>query len=251
MLAYRLTILIFTSSTIATFLFANELKDAILISLVFLLFIIISVGSAKIQLGFYTKAFCRKKTNDKVIAITFDDGPSENTSVIIKLLEKYGAKGTFFCIGNKVAPHAANLKKMTENGYVIGNHSLQHRSFFPIQWTKTIYNEIKETSQRIQDITNQEVKYFRPPFGVTNPRIARAVKKSELKIIGWSIRSYDTTSMAKETVLNRITKRIKPGEIVLLHDTSSDILWVLENLLIYLNNNNYRAITIEELDNLN
>lgn len=186
--------------------------------------------------------------SEKVIALTFDDGPDNNTSEILNLLQVYDARATFFCIGNKVAPHASNLKRMINSGHEIGCHSLKHRSFFPILFTSTIVSEIEETNRIIEEITGQKVHLFRPPFGVTNPRIVRAINITGMKLIGWSIRSYDTVSISKEKILNRVIRRIGPGKIVLLHDTSLDVLWVLEQLLKELKCDGYKFVTISELD---
>lgn len=250
MLAYRLSIVLFVLSLLATFFFANDLKFALYLGIVFLFLIALTVGSAKIQLGFYKKAFCRKKTNEKVIAITFDDGPDKNTNEILKLLKSHNARATFFCIGNKVAPHAANLKKMVDNGHLIGNHSFEHRSFFPVLRAKRMAKEIMETNERIEAITGQKPNFFRPPFGVTNPRVARTINKTGMSLVGWSIRSYDTVSVAKERILKRIVRRVAPGKIILLHDTSTDILWLLDELLKHLKNEGYSLVTVDELKNL-
>jgi peptidoglycan/xylan/chitin deacetylase (PgdA/CDA1 family) len=91
------------------------------------------------------------------------------------------------------------------------------------------------------------MRLFRPPFGVTNPNIARAVTKTNQIVIGWNIRSLDTVIESQNAILNRIKNRVKPGGIILLHDTSDKTVLVLEQLLLFLQSEGYQTVTIEEL----
>jgi peptidoglycan/xylan/chitin deacetylase (PgdA/CDA1 family) len=112
---------------------------------------------------------------------------------------------------------------------------------------KKIKDEINKTQEAIQKITGKAPAFFRPPFGVTNPLLARALNSSDLKIIGWSIRSMDTTYRSQDRIINNILDRIHPGDIILLHDTSKHIINVLEKVLVYCRKENYKPVTISEL----
>lgn len=205
------------------------------------------MGASFIRLQFFTKSFCKKQTKQKVIALTFDDGPCMQTEKIIEILDKYNAKATFFCIGKNILTHKKLIKTMSDKGYEIGNHSYFHSNFFPLKKTKKIKAEIEKTNDEIERIIGKKNKLFRPPFGVTNPNIACATKQTKMKVIGWSIRSYDTSIKSNKRLNRRIIKQIKKGKIILLHDTSPKIINTLENILKYLQKENYQALTVSQL----
>lgn len=186
-----------------------------------------------IRSGVYITAINSGNTDKNQIAITFDDGPCEKTPEILKLLEQYQSKATFFLIGSKVEYFDGVVKKIHEKNHTIGNHSYRHHKLFPMMLPKKIVKEITSTQQIIKSLTGKEPSYFRPPFGITNPLIAKALKGTSLKTIGWSVRSLDTVTEDPKKIIERIKKRIKPGSIILLHDTSKNVIPVLEELLVY------------------
>jgi len=94
------------------------------------------------------------------------------------------------------------------------------------------------------------MKLFRPPFGVTNPNIAKAVNSLKLQTMGWSIRSLDTIAKDPETVVKRITSKIRKGDVILMHDSSELSIVVLERLLVYLENKKLKSITLNSLFNI-
>lgn len=244
MLKFRLFILLF----LLFFAFAIIQKNTILLIVVLAIFVLILfMGVSFIRLQFFTKSFCKKQTKQKVIALTFDDGPCVQTEKIIEILDKYNAKATFFCVGKNILAYKKLIKTMSDKGYEIGNHSYLHSNFFPLKKTKEIKSEIEKTNNEIEQITGKRNKLFRPPFGITNPNIARAAKQSNMKVIGWSIRSYDTSAKSDKRLNRRIIRRIKEGKIILLHDTSTKTVSTLENILKYLQKENYQALTISEL----
>ncbi|MCD4793433.1 MAG: polysaccharide deacetylase family protein [Bacteroidales bacterium] len=164
------------------------------------------------------------------IHLTFDDGPDPNTTPkILKVLKKYNKKATFFCIGEKIEKHPEILKQIAEQGHEIGNHSYSHSYYFDFFRTSKVIKELDKTNKLIKKISGKDCIIFRPPFGVTNPNIAKAVKKLNLETIGWSIRSLDTVK-DKKTVLKRLEKA-KPGNIVLFHDTKTNTVEILEEFL--------------------
>src|SRR5690606_34108804 len=105
----------------------------------------------------------------------------------------------------------------------------------------------QRTRETIQQLSGLETVLYRPAFGVTNPHISRAVDQLRLQTIGWNIRSLDTTYRSKKTLLHRVTHRLKQGDIILLHDTSAKTVEVLEQLLLFLQNNTMRSVTVDQL----
>ncbi len=213
-----------------------------------LVIIILIYMSCSISAGIYLKSICRNRTALSSVSLTFDDGVDNIiTPKILDVLKRYGAKGTFFIIGDKAKEHPDLVKRIVAEGHQIGNHSMHHKWSFPIGTTQKIYNEIMECNRILEDITERKNIYFRPPFGVTNPTLARAVRKSGLISIGWSIRSLDTMGMSIDKVENRVIKRLKGGDIILLHDNRAGGEQLVERILIKLRERELKAVTVEEL----
>lgn len=208
-----------------------------------------ALSSYNISSGVYISALCSLRVKEKLVCLTFDDGPCETTKELLKLLKYHNAKATFFVTGANVEGRETIISKIIKDGHEIGNHSYSHKAWFPLLKIKKIKVEISKTQEILQKITGQAPIYFRPPFGVSNPLIAKALKSFELKTIGWSIRSMDTTNRKAEKIISRILNQIQSGDIVLLHDTSEHIKIVLEQLLVYCKQNNFRLVGISELIN--
>ncbi|WP_394774492.1 polysaccharide deacetylase family protein [Flavobacterium sp.] len=209
-------------------------------------------GSARISSNYHVKAFCNNPLErEKKIAITFDDGPSVFTLEILELLKKHNVKATFFCIGKNIEAHPEILKQIIAEGHSVGNHSYNHSPFFDFYNAKKIKTEIQKTDELLEKFTSKKINFFRPPYGVTTPSIRRALKQTGHKVIGWNIRSLDGGTKNQKLIFNRIIKRVSPGGIVLLHDTASHSVLVLEQFLQFLQQNNYEVISVEELLNLN
>ena len=208
-------------------------------------------GSARISSNYHVKAFCHNPSEtEKKIALTFDDGPSVFTLEVLDLLKKYNAKATFFCIGKNIEKHPEIVKQIIAEGHLVGNHSYNHSKFFDFYNAAAISEEIQKTDQLLEKLTSKKINFFRPPYGVTTPSIRRALKTTGHTVIGWNIRSLDGGTKDQNLIFNRIIKRISPGGIVLLHDTGSHSVSVLEQFLQFLQQNKYEVISVEELLNL-
>lgn len=176
------------------------------------------IAAFKIEWGIYLRSICRLKTKEKVVALTFDDGPDkEYLPELLDLLDKKGVKSTFFFIGKSIAENPEMLVRTNLAGHNIGIHTYTHAPMLPFYSVKRLAYEIYLTKHLIKSIINTDVTIFRPPFGVTNPNIAYVVYRTKLKSIGWNIRSFDTVSKSDDRVVTRISKRLKPGSIILLH----------------------------------
>lgn len=221
-------------------------------SLLLLFFFIITIwGSFNIKSNYFSTTICKSNTKEKVIAITFDDGPHEKTQEILDVLYKYNVKATFFCIGKQIEKYPKITERLLKEQHSIGNHSYSHSKWIGFFSTNKMVNEINQTNALVTKLYNKKMLLFRPPFGVTNPNIARAVSKTNQIIIGWNIRSLDTVIQNESVVLERIKKRLRPGSIILLHDTSEKTVIVLEQLLLFLQVQGYKTKTIDELLNIN
>ncbi|MGQ7947264.1 polysaccharide deacetylase family protein [Flavobacterium sp. WC2509] len=234
---------------LASFYVVVEIKYFILVG--FLWFLIVFIGSSFIGSNYHVKTYCSNPSvKEKKIAITFDDGPNEMTISVLDVLQKYNAKATFFCIGKNIERYPHILERTINEGHTIGNHSYSHAPFFDFYNKDQVISEIEKTDALIATILGKKTTLFRPPYGVTNPSIRKALAITKHTTIGWNIRSLDGIIKKEKFLLDRIIKRIKPGGIVLLHDTSIETVNVLEQLLSFLEKNNYSVVPLEELLNI-
>jgi peptidoglycan/xylan/chitin deacetylase (PgdA/CDA1 family) len=205
-------------------------------------------GSYHIESGFFLKAFCRKDTTSKVVSITFDDGPSETiTPEVLDVLKGYGIKAGFFCIGKNIPGSEALLKRIHDEGHVIGNHSYSHDFWFDLNSARMMESDLLKTDTLITSITGKKPVYFRPPYGVTTPNLRKAVDRLNYTIVGWNIRTYDTVSDEPEHVIPRIEKQLLPGSILLFHDRMPGTVQLLRATLNYLKEKGYQVVPLDEL----
>ncbi|WP_245902700.1 polysaccharide deacetylase family protein [Flavobacterium aciduliphilum] len=204
-------------------------------------------GSFDIRSNYFVKTYCKGKTVGKTIAITFDDGPTPITKEVLNVLRKYNVKATFFCIGTQIEEHQDIFNAIFEEGHLIGNHSYSHDKKIGFFSTKKVVSEIQKNDLVIEKYLGKKTLLFRPPFGVTNPRFERAIKQTKHFVIGWNNRSLDTIMDDENKILKRISKKIMPGGIILLHDTSAKTVRVLEQLLLFLKTENYTVTPLDEL----
>jgi peptidoglycan/xylan/chitin deacetylase (PgdA/CDA1 family) len=210
--------------------------------------LVVFVGSAWIGSNYHVKAYCSNASETKNrIAITFDDGPSEFTPKVLELLEKFDAKAAFFCIGKNIVNHPDIFRETVKKGHVVGNHSYWHGRDFDWKKTAEVLLELTQTDAAIERFSGKKAKFFRPPYGVTNPSIAKALKRSKHCAIGWNIRSMDGVSKDENAIYGRIVRQLKPGAIILMHDTSIQTANVLERLLLTLREKKYEIVPVDEL----
>lgn len=244
---------------------------AILCILAIVLFITVFMvwASASIRSGVYVRAFCREKTDRKVVYLTFDDGPHPpETERVLDVLRERGVKATFFLIGSKVSGNEAVLRRMLEEGHALGLHTYSHAGTFPLLSFDKMLADVNEGKHAVESVASKKISLFRPPFGVTNPTIAKVVRTLRLQTVGWDVRSFDTMfckssehsckqsgysckqseHSCKQSgysckqsghdwyvpVVERIMKQVRPGSVILLHDRlygASDLLaLLLDNL---------------------
>ncbi len=223
---------------------------AYLLPIVFIYSIIIVVGSSKISLNYYLHSYCKSSIDKKEIAITFDDGPHpELTPKLLGILNEYDTKVTFFCVGEKVKLNPHIVRKIDREGHIVGNHTYYHSKFFDLFSSSRMINEIYCSNNDIYKITGKTPVLFRPPYGVTNPMLLKAIRLTNMSSIGWSLRSFDTVKKT-DSVLEKLKSRTSAGDIVLFHDTVPDILNIVESYLKWLLKNNYRVVSLTDLLNI-
>jgi peptidoglycan/xylan/chitin deacetylase (PgdA/CDA1 family) len=205
-------------------------------------------ASFSISFGFYLRAFCRKPTNEKLLALTFDDGPHFiYTKEVLDILKKNDVKATFFIVGNQIFFCKDILRRTLVEGHQIGNHSFTHKNNFPWLGVKKMASNLLQCEQAIEQAAGYQTKWFRPPFGVTNYDVAKAVKIRGYRVAGWSIRSLDTVMSDKEKVVRRVISRLRPGAVILLHDCLPNTPYIAEQIIRQAKGKGYTFVTVEEM----
>lgn len=216
----------------------------------FILFSVVVIwGSFDIQLGYFVNNFTHKRTKIKEVALTFDDGPTEFTPKFLDVLKENNIKATFFCIGKQIEKYPETFLRIIAEGHTVGNHTFSHSNNTGFLSTSKMIEEIEKCDEVIHQIGNIKTNLYRPPFGVTNPNIAKAIKKTNKKSIGWNVRSLDTVIVEENKILKRVTKNLKKGSVILLHDTSEKTYNVLVELLLFLERMKYSTFTIDNFKN--
>ncbi len=209
-------------------------------------------ASYDISLGVYVRSLCRKHGVEREVALTFDDGPdADMTPRALDLLREFNARATFFIIGEKASEYPDIVRRIVAEGHSIGIHSYSHKWNFPLRSAARIAEDIERCGKELEEITGERVRLFRPPFGVTNPMVGRAVRRTGVISVGWSIRSFDTIKGDRRKVARRVSRQLHDGAVVLLHDNRPGADELLESILCELKERGMRTRTIEELFNLN
>jgi peptidoglycan-N-acetylglucosamine deacetylase len=220
--------------------------------LVLLYVTVLFCGSYFIRLGFFMKSICRADSNEKWMALSFDDGPAgEGTSRILNILKDNQVEAAFFCVGKNIAGNEVQISRMVNEGHIIGNHSFTHHFFFDLFGPRKMLDDINKMSGEVKNLTGLSPRFFRPPYGVTNPNLKKAVFQGGFISIGWTVRSYDTVIKNGDRLLGKILHALKPGSIVLLHDTSETTLEILPDLIKGIRDKGYKIMRLDKMIHLN
>jgi peptidoglycan-N-acetylglucosamine deacetylase len=156
------------------------------------------------------------------IAITIDDGPEPVvTPRVLACLDEYGAKATFFCIGERIARHTDLAREIVRRGHAIENHSQNHRVGFALLGPRAIEREISAAQATIAGATGVLPGFFRAPAGLRNPLLEPVLAGLGLQLASWTRRGFDTVRRDPEVVLAKLTRGLRGGDILLLHDGSA------------------------------
>lgn len=208
-------------------------------------------GAAKVSSNFYFDVRCKAATKEKIVALSFDDGPLENyTPQILEILQQHKVPAAFFCIGDRVEKAPGLLKEIHNAGHLVGNHSYAHGALFDLQSAGNMKKDLDKADKTIIAAIGFKPRLFRPPYGVTNPMLAKAVKQGGYTPVGWSIRSMDTVIKNEEELLAKVTKNVQPGDIFLFHDTCAVTVKILPALIKQLKEQGFAFKRIDELLNV-
>jgi peptidoglycan-N-acetylglucosamine deacetylase len=191
------------------------------------------------------------ETKQKVVALTFDDGPSKNVEQILPLLDKYQAKATFFLIGQEIEEYPEEAQKIVNAGHQIGNHTYSHQRMV-FKTPSYIKEEIEKTDQLIREAGYQGEIDVRPPNGKKLINFPFYLNKHSRDTITWNLEpdSYYTSAADK---VNYVLDQVKPGSIILIHpmyDKTGEELKTIDGILQALTDEGYTFVTVNELQEL-
>jgi len=170
------------------------------------------------RFSFYVPTITRGKSGKKAVALTFDDGPDPKTTPeLLRLLQKHGVTATFFVTGKKTSEHPGLVKKILLQGHSIGNHTYAHDHLVFLRSSKLLMKEIESTQNTVGEFGITPLA-FRSPAGITSPRLRKVLKETNLYNVSYSCRAIDGGNRWIRNLSRRILKRIRPDDIILLHD---------------------------------
>lgn len=236
-------------SLLLVFGFFGEVPTGLYVAFAVIWVAITVIGSFQIKLNYHLQSLNHNyKVGEDTVSITFDDGPNPYfTPQVLELLKKHDAKATFFIVGRRAKKYPELVKQIVAEGHTVGNHSYSHSKRFGFFSTKKITAEIIKTDKILDSLLHKKTSMFRPPYGVTNPNIKKALRRTGHESIGWSKRSLDTTAISEERIFQRITAKLRKGDIILLHDNSPKSIVVLERLLLFLWSHKIKSVPVDQL----
>lgn len=184
--------------------------------------------------------------NSKVIALTFDDGPSIYTDSIIEYLYNNDCKATFFVLGNKVNNYADVLNKSISYGNEIGNHSYNHKWLIKLK-KEDMINQIEKTQNLIYQNTGYIPKLLRPTYGDVNNTLRSA---TNLNIALWNVDTMDWKYKSTNRIVSRATRNLKDENIILMHDIYKRTFESVKKIVPIIKKNGYKCVTISELNEI-
>jgi len=233
------------------------------IKIVIILVILISFGIASFCVFFDEAVLVRKKSVfrinrvEKVVALTFDDGPSPLwTPKVLDELRKANIKATFFMLGEHVAKYPEITRRVVQEGHEIGNHTYDHH-VLPYYKLEELEKEIKDTERIIQKTTGKTTRYFRPPKAWLTAQEKKKIEDLGYKVILWSLNSKDWVTFDDKYIVKYLAKHVHPGDIILFHDSGGvfsaeggdrhETVRTISQLVDKLHQMGYKLATISEL----
>ncbi|MGP4062366.1 polysaccharide deacetylase family protein [Halobacillus sp. H74] len=210
-----------------------------------------------LQIKFPEYMLYQGQVEQKVIALTFDDGPDQRyTPEILDILKKHDVKATFFLMGSRVAKHSGVAQRIAAEGHAIGNHTYWHPNLAESN-IRNMEWEISKTQEQILKATGEETHWFRAPYGALNEKQVLMLGNLNYKGIGWSIDTQDWRAPGKESIKDEVISKIHPGAIILMHNAGhwtqdlSGTVDSVDELIPLLKSLGYQFVTVPQMWEIN
>lgn len=203
----------------------------------------------------YGRTFCGVKAGTKLIALTYDDGPNDpHTPHLLDVLSKHGAKATFFMIGRQVQERPNIARAVAAAGHEIGNHTYTHPNLIFCSRAQ-IEAQIRTCTRMLQDTVGEHSNLFRPPFGGRRPEVLAITRRLGLAPIMWRITAFDWKPDPAEVIVDRVSRRVHGGDVVLMHDGGhsgmgadrAQTVIATDKIISRYKDEGYRFVTVSEL----
>lgn len=231
---------------------AVALHQLVLLATAVIALLVVAGGGVAIpQMKLFGPFICRGSSRRLAVALTFDDGPDENsTPQLLQLLREEKIPAAFFCIGRRVEKNPALAAQIVREGHLLENHSYAHSNFTNFYPRSRLRGELQRAQTAIEKAAGLAPAFYRPPIGHSNPNTFRVAKELGLGVVGWSIRSLDTVTREPEKIVARIRRGLRPGAIILLHDgdiPAEKLSATVKSLLDTLRALGYEVVRLDEL----
>jgi peptidoglycan/xylan/chitin deacetylase (PgdA/CDA1 family) len=221
------------------------------IAVVAALLVFIGIGVAIPQMSFFGPFVCRGRDSNHGVALTFDDGPdARSTPALLDLLRDARIQAAFFCVGKRVEANRALAARIVREGHLLGNHSYAHSNATNFFTLARLRAELAQTQEVIRQATGVAPRWFRPPMGLSTPRVFRAARDLGMTVVGWTARGLDTKVSEPERIVARILRQLKPGAILLLHDgniPADRLVATVKLLLDSLRQHGYEVVRLDRM----
>ncbi|WP_082867120.1 polysaccharide deacetylase family protein [Paenibacillus elgii] len=200
-----------------------------------------------------SQANLKPPKKDKLVALTFDDGPDAKYTVkILDILKKYNAKATFFVVGYQAEKYPGVLSRIVKEGHMLGNHTWSHKDLTKLNGQQ-INNEIVKLNKVIQNATGEAPKYVRTPYGAVSKKVTEAIEQNGQHNVLWNVDTRDWAGATPEDMLKNVKANLKPGGIILMHSFGgkkgdlSNTIKLLPKMIEELQEEGYSFVTVDEL----
>jgi polysaccharide deacetylase family sporulation protein PdaB len=203
----------------------------------------------------FGRVFYNMQTTQKIVALTFDDGPNPPyTEQLLDVLKENHVSATFFLIGQNVEKHPELVKRIAAEGHQLGNHTYHHMDLLKAD-RKLIADEVDRTNQVITAASGITPHLVRPPHGFRDPVVMEMMAERNLKVVEWSVMSRDWLNPGVDTIVERTISKVKNGSIILLHDgdgiaaqdSRAQTIEATRRIIQILSAQGYKFVTVDEI----
>ena len=205
--------------------------------------------------NFFGPVFSEVKTAQKIVALTFDDGPDPPyTGQILDILAEHQVPATFFLIGANAAKYPDLVRRIVAEGHQIGNHTYHHIDLLKVD-RETVAAEIDQTNQVLRAAVGFVPHVVRPPHGFRDPVVMEVMSSRNMNVVEWSVMSKDWTNPGVEAIVRRTIGKVQNGSVILLHDgdgianvaNRDQTVAATRQIIVELSAKGYKFVTVDEI----